>query len=132
MALIQFPCIVSTADTDTEKSGLCATETAIILAGQQWIAAGQHYLQLTRGLAYACPLTPAGLLSGKVHPHGTGWVRQLRCLNRVVQRIVRGPHAQIYRHMRQEHIPGALSGQIMWSQTRRLQSEPDDCSLSCK
>ena len=55
MALAQFPCIVSTADTDTEKSGLCATETAIILAGQQWIAAGQHYLQLTRGLASCLP-----------------------------------------------------------------------------
>jgi hypothetical protein len=47
---------------------------------------------------------------GRVHPHGRGWVRQLRCLNRVIRRIVRGPHAQIYRQMRQEHIPGTLSG----------------------
>ena len=37
------------------RTGLFATETATILAGQQWIAAGQHYLQLTRDLACALP-----------------------------------------------------------------------------
>ena len=44
-----------TASIAALRTGLCATETAIIRAGQQWIAAGQHYLQLTRGLAYALP-----------------------------------------------------------------------------
>ncbi len=44
-----------TASIAARRTGLCATETAIILAGQQWIAAEQHYLQLTRGLAGALP-----------------------------------------------------------------------------
>src|SRR5262249_39817204 len=39
-----------TASIAALRTGLCATETAIILAGQQWFAARQHYLQLTRGL----------------------------------------------------------------------------------
>src|SRR2546425_12087109 len=44
-----------TASIAVLRTGLFATETAIILAGQPWIAAGQHYLQLTRGLACALP-----------------------------------------------------------------------------
>jgi hypothetical protein len=47
---------------------------------------------------------------GKVYPYDTQGVRQVRCLNKVFQRIVRRTHAQIYRHRRQKHMPGPLSG----------------------
>jgi hypothetical protein len=31
----------------------------------------------------------------EVYPNGTGWVRQFRCLNRVVWRVLRGSYAQV-------------------------------------
>jgi hypothetical protein len=81
-----------TASIAALRTGFCATETAIILVGQQWIAAGQHYLPLTRGLAGARPLTPVGLLSRPGHPSGTGQVRRFSRLKRV--------HASAVRHWR--------------------------------
>jgi hypothetical protein len=63
-----------TASIAALRPGLFATETAIILAGQQWIAAGQHYLQLTRGLACALPADACWSTVLVRYTHMSQWV----------------------------------------------------------
>jgi hypothetical protein len=59
-----------------------------------------------------------------VYPNGTGRVRQFRCLNRVIWRVLRGSHAQVYRRTRQERMPGAL--------VRRARFNPDHDGPVCR